>query len=398
MTSSVPRPGGAWSTASPRTPSATFLLAYCLLALQPLPAAADGAVERTLQSYVAGNTVVACFDCAVGPIAGSDGTLYGTTPAGGAFGGGTLYRFDAVTGYKVLAEFGAGTDPRQPSSYLVAGTDGNLYGSSEYGGKYGRGTVYRVNREGKLTVIQDFPPHTLPNSLMQASDGNLYGTTIRGGNHDVGTIFRIAPDGTSEIVFSFPGFPSIHPVSALVETADGWLYGTALGGSNGTGALYRVHPSLGKFQVVHDFGPDGSGDGSRPLGRLTAGHDGVLYGVTENGGPKQMGTIYRLEPDGRLKILHSFEGDDGMYPFHTVSQDADGNLFGTTEYGGAFGSGTAWRLSAAGEFSNLFSFGAEQGDGWAPSDMTLAPDGSFYGLTTFGGRFDGGTFFVLTLQ
>ena len=89
---------------------------------------------------------------------------------------------------------------RQPRYSVVQGTDGNLYGTTQNGGAYDYGTVFKMTPTGTLTTLYSFCPQ-VPNctdgadpfaGLVVGTDGNFYGTTCCGGaNGGYGTIFKI---------------------------------------------------------------------------------------------------------------------------------------------------------------------------------------------------------------
>ena len=135
-----------------------------------------------------------------------------------------------------------------PDAGVVQGTDGNFYGTTEYGGTANLGTVYKVTPAGDFTVLANF---TGPNgqqpyaALIQASDGNFYGTASTGGTDSVGTIFRVTPAGVFTTVYNFPNTEALgaFPRGNLVQGADGNLYGTTMsGGTNGSfGTIFRLN-------------------------------------------------------------------------------------------------------------------------------------------------------------
>jgi uncharacterized repeat protein (TIGR03803 family) len=84
---------------------------------------------------------------------------------------------------------------RSETIWLVQGSDGNLYGTTWWGGTNDFGTVFRISTNGTLTTLYTFGTVTdaagqpldgaMPNGLVQGRDGSFYGTT------DVGTVFRL---------------------------------------------------------------------------------------------------------------------------------------------------------------------------------------------------------------
>jgi len=189
-----------------------------------------------------------------GPLAvDAAGNFYGVTEAGGTHDKGTAFKITNMGVFSTLFEFGAsGTAPASPLGGLVAGPDGNFYGTTSEGGSSDHGTVFRLPPGGAVTVLTNFTntsgtaPGRLPlGPLLAALDGTLYGTTSEGGASGRGTIFRINPAGTYSLLYAFTGIGgSVRgetPEGGLVLGPDGGLYGTAAGGGTGSGGnVFRV--------------------------------------------------------------------------------------------------------------------------------------------------------------
>src|ERR1022692_2667495 len=107
-----------------------------------------------------------------------------------------------------------GTDGAGPLARLVQATNGDLYGITMFGGAdlygpYG-GTVFKITPSGTLTTLYSFCAQKLctdgesPDAgLVQATNGDLYGTTTYGGANGWGVVFRITPSGTLTTLYSF---------------------------------------------------------------------------------------------------------------------------------------------------------------------------------------------------
>lgn len=240
-----------------------------------------------------------------GMIEASDGFIYGTTMSGGASGYGVLYRFAKPgTGYTVLRSFSNSTaDGSSPTSTLVEGPDGRLYGTTSAGGTAGVGTVFAVNKDGTGFVILHHFTGGADGSgpyagLSLSPDGTLFGTTDAGGAANLGTIYRIALDGSGyAVIKTFTGGANdgSRPTLSGVVERGGKLYGTTVaGGIFDAGTLYRIDSDGANFEVVINFGA-GIDDATHPWAGLMKGIDGKLYG-TGTRGPSG-GTIYRLRVD-----------------------------------------------------------------------------------------------------
>jgi uncharacterized repeat protein (TIGR03803 family) len=297
-------------------------------------------------------TALHTFDLTHGgnPITGlvqsTNGDLYGTTRYGGTDDLGTVFRITAAGKLKTLHSFD-GTDGENPFGALVQATNGDFYGTTYSGGDYGDGTVFKITTGGKLTTLHSFDSFDSTEggnpwgALIQVTNGDLYGTTHLGGADSDGTIFKITLEGELTTLHSFDGTDGALPVSMLVQATNGDLYGTAGdGGASGDGTFFKITTG-GKLTTLHSFD---STDGEGPRGLVQA-TDGNFYGTAAEGGANNLGTIFRITAAGKLKTLHSFDGTDGAYPFGGVFQAINGNFYGTTYEGGGYQAGTIFSLS-----------------------------------------------------
>ena len=236
-------------------------------------------------------------------------------------------------------------------------------------------------------VVYEFGDEvSYPGPLIEASDGNFYGTTSVGGVYNRGTIFRMTRDYRLSILYTFSGaFDGGYPVGQLLQASDGHLYGaTYRNGAYDQGILYRITLD-GEFTILHAFNL--AVDGRYPTGSLVQGTDGLLYGTTTGGGccsaPIDQGMAFRSTLDGIVTVLHRFAGgmNDGWFPGPLI-QAADGNLYGKTWMGGYFNLGVLFRMTPAGDVTIMHRFteGMPSDSGNATS-RTLAQgiDGNIYG-------------------
>ncbi len=173
----------------------------------------------------------------------------------------------------------------------------------------------------------------------------------------------------------------------LVMDKDGNFYGTTVsGGSHNLGTVFKVTPD-GAETLLHSFGA--STDGTNPSSSLIMDSSGNLYGTTEHGGASGGGTVFKLTPTGK-ELHYSFCVEtgcpDGEYPAAALVMDKAGNVYGTTTAGGAHNSGTVFKINRSGNESVLYSFGATSTDGSTPSAaLIMDSKGNFYGTTVNGG-------------
>ena len=107
-----------------------------------------------------------------------------------------MFKITPAGAETVLYSFtNAGVDGANPFAGLIQASDGNFYGTTEFGGTSGYGTVFKITPAGAETVLYSFTNAGVDGGypqagLIQGSDGNLYGTTFFGGTGSVGTVFR----------------------------------------------------------------------------------------------------------------------------------------------------------------------------------------------------------------
>jgi uncharacterized repeat protein (TIGR03803 family) len=189
-----------------------------------------------------------------GVVEASDGWLYGVTAfGGGAEDRGTVFRMRRGGGdYAVLRRFSGSEDGRRPYGRLLAGSDGILYGTTGNGGRSDSGTVFRLARSGSdYRVLYGFDGSEAQGSaalagLTEGPGGLLYGTTELGGLWGQGTLFRLDREGAAlEVAHHFGGSAGDggNPTGELVQGSDGLLYGTSRGGGIGCGTVYRLVPA-----------------------------------------------------------------------------------------------------------------------------------------------------------
>jgi len=308
------------------------------------------------------------------------------------------------------------TNGTVPYTLLAQGGDGNLYGTTEYGGAnctdgLGCGTLFKMTPAGTLTTLYDFCSQTNcvdganpVGALVQAADTNLYGTTTAGGKNNGGTIFKISPKGNLTILYSFCALTNCvdgaEPSGGLVQAKNGKFYGTTFFGGagetciSGCGTIFEVTPA-GKLTTVYSFCAQSHTtcpDGNQPSGRLVQGRNGYFFGETLEGGANLYGTIFEIKPGGRPTTLTSFEGVNGRFPNGGLIQAVNGDFYGVTENGGNSGSvecpegcGTVFKITPGGKLTTLYNFCSPTSnctDGAQPFGPLLqANDGNFYGTT-----------------
>jgi uncharacterized repeat protein (TIGR03803 family) len=272
------------------------------------------------------------------------GELYGTTYYGGTGScpGGCGVVFRVLLGReKVIYSFKGGADGAYPERVLFA-INGTLYGTTSAGGSRNEGTFFAVSPSGQESVVHSFQggqnDGAVPVGNMAAVSGALYGATEKGGYGGGGTIFHAQPSGGEELVHSFvPSKDGADPTGLVAFPDSDTMYGTATnGGSYGLGTLFYVLPDTA-FSVIYNFQGHASGDGAYPEAAPIVASYG-LYGTTRGGGTHGNGTVYEMNVYSEVEsVLYSFgKVPDGVHPAAPLL-DVYGTFYGTTMNGGSHG-------------------------------------------------------------
>jgi uncharacterized repeat protein (TIGR03803 family) len=328
----------------------------------------------------------------------SDGTfLYGMTPDGGTYNLGTIFKIMSDgTGYEKLLDFDGTTNGSSPHGSLIS--DGNfLYGMTTWGGQNNLGTIFKIMPDGtgymKLLDYAGVTNGSYPMGSLNSDGIFLYGMTSNGGTSDQGTIFKIMPDGTGYVkLMDFDGATNGSAPQGSLISEGTFLYGmTSGGGTSGSGTIFKIMPDGTDYLKLLDF--DGFINGSAPNGDLI--FDGTfMYGMTTYGGANDIGTIFKIMPNGTgyIKLLDFAGITNGRWPYGSLVYDGP-FLYGMTVMGGTNDLGTLFKIMPDGtEYTKLFDF-AGFTNGSNPNG-SLITDGTFmYGMLADGGTNNNGVIF-----
>jgi uncharacterized repeat protein (TIGR03803 family) len=265
----------------------------------------DGAVFKI--NTVGNETVLNSFtygsggcEPSQGLVRDNAGNLYGTTLACGSSDYGTIFKVDRAGNFTLLHSFTDGGGPEY--GHLTMDRSGNLYGVTLYGGAYG--VLYKLSKSGTLTVLHSFSGGTSDGcypsgSVVQDKAGNFYGTTYQCGSSNDGTIWKVSKKGKETILHNFAGGTSdgCNPYAGVARDSGGNLYGVAYGcGTYSYGTLFELSAS-GRLTLLHSFD---STDGAYPIGEVLRGARGRLFGTTYEGGSGGYGTVWSYAPSKQI--------------------------------------------------------------------------------------------------
>ena len=226
--------------------------------------------------------------------------------------------------HEVVASFDI---PPQMPGYgaLVAGGDGFHWGTTQGGGAYGNGTIYKVRTDGTdWQTVLSFSGNSTTNKgavpyggLVSDGAGNLWGTTNQGGAGNNGTIFKcdIATGALTTVAeFTNTAGPckGANPWATLTSDGAGNLWGTTQkGGAASLGTIFKVNVATNAVTTMVEFADLAPTKGSLPCGRLIGDGAGSFWGTTYSGGANNYGTIFKINAaTGALTTLVEFTSND----------------------------------------------------------------------------------------
>jgi uncharacterized repeat protein (TIGR03803 family) len=298
------------------------------------------------------------------------GNIFGTAVTGGSGGceGGCGVVYELTNSgstwtQTVIHAFTGSDDGAGPGAGLSIDSNGDVYGTTPTGGTYGAGTIFRLHRgkgdQWKLKVLHAF---TGGSDGIGGSAGRLvlsgthvYGTATAGGDNSQGAAFELTQKQSGRWkfmpIYQFTGQPDAgFPYGGLALDISGNLYGTTYyGGASGMGSVYRLARKSGAWSEKLLYSFKGGSDGGAPLGNVVIDATGNLFGTTSGGGSAGDGVIFELSPSGgkwKETVGHAFQGPpDGALAYNGMVGDGAGNYYGATTRGGASDEGALYEFT-----------------------------------------------------
>ena len=329
--------------------------------------------------------------------------------------------------YRIIYRFKDQLNGGSSVAGLTVDPQGRLYGTTQNGGAFGSGTVFRLTRPPSGAgpwageILHSFDLTSGSGRDPQApvtlgADGSVYGDTPFGGSYRRGNLFKLtnAPNWPETVLHNFARTEGGFTAAGLVFGPDGLLYGTtpyfSFTQQNG-GTAFNVSP-LGdqvEYKVLHRFGKFGDGVGPVGLTSVPPPHFPGFLGAAIYGGTNQTGTVFALQAGtGAETTLYSFgPAPDVSSPYESPIIGVGAvyhSFFGCAGAGGTHGIGGIYQLTQIGTTRAvteqvLYNFGDQPNDprpsngqcGIVQGDLS----GRLYGTTNTGGTADQGTFFEL---
>ncbi|MEN8225061.1 MAG: choice-of-anchor tandem repeat GloVer-containing protein [Bacteroidota bacterium] len=325
-----------------------------------------------------------------------NGLFYGIAKGGFGSFGSVIFEYNAETGaFEFAHDF---FDPETQQSVdagscsLIQHSNGKVYGLTQHGGDYGDGQLFEFDLATRSMVIKVHfetasKGETPLGHLTEAGDGKLYGVAFEGGMHGLGVLYVYDPVANIFAVLKhFNGSSwGSNPIDGPMQASNGKLYGmTRAGGTSDLGVVYEYAIATNQITKIHDF--NGTSTGSGPEGKFCQASNGILYGMTAQGGNSDKGTIIEYDISaGVVTKKFDFNGTNGRYPSGGFIEYADGLLYGLTADGGIQDRGVLLSLDpATGNVTKLQDLYDEYGE-VAHTTLTEGPDGKLFGVTMWGG-------------
>ncbi len=284
----------------------------------------------------------------------SQGDLFGTTVYGGTYNAGTVFELPVGSGMiNALAAFNLPSlnNYQKPNTPVALDSQGDIFGTTERGGVFGDGSVYEVAAGSNMpTTRASFSLSTTnylpsPGALVADSQGNIFGAVAAGFDAGgKGAIFEIRK-GSTTVTPYVPGFAA----SDLVVDGQGNLFAAGNGGSDSNDnslSLYKIAKGTTVPILVTTFpGIIGS------ISHLVVDGRGDVFGV-ETGGYKTgfSGGLFEIPAGSNsAQYLANIPPDSpvgaNLSTIIGLALDSQGNLYGTTGYGGTYNAGTVFEIA-----------------------------------------------------
>jgi uncharacterized repeat protein (TIGR03803 family) len=330
-----------------------------------------------------------------GLLADADGNLFGTAVFGGASNNGTVFEVVKTKGRyantpTILFSFD-GAHGANPSSSLIADDDGNLFGTADTGSASGMGTIFEiVKTKGGYaptpTILFSFDGTHGANplgGLVADDNGNLFGTTYFGGTSNDGTVFEIPKTAKGyakipTVLVSFTGANGENPAAGVILDRAGNLFGTTIrGGANAYGTVFEIAKTKGGYAAAPTtLVSFNLKNGRYPSATLILDTRKNLFGTTSMGGTLDAGTVFEVVHtssgySGIPTTLATFNGFNGQSPRGNLLADTRGNLFSTTAIGGGNNNGIVFKLTGSGFVPLAFAGSPGAADCYGRSVLSL---------------------------
>lgn len=326
----------------------------------------------------------------------SNNLLYGCTGTGGAYNVGTLFEYNPNTNSLTTLQHFNNSTIGGSSRQLIQANNGKFYGMCSRGGTKSKGTFYEYNLSNNtITKLLDMDGVIGEEgyALMQANDGFLYGTTARGGAKSYGVLFKYnISTATYTDLIDFNDTLGYLPFGGVIQSKNGKLYGTTWqGGAYNLGTIYELNTVTNQRTIKFNIGY--AAYGQRPVGGLVQLSKTQLLGVCSQGGKFNRGTLFELNlKTEKIKVLHDFELTTGSNPFTSIMKASNGKIYGSTYNGGAYNNGVCFEYDTT---TKTYRVVNDYQSIRTVYKLIELPNGVLAGCSNDGGDSSSGTLFYL---
>lgn len=334
-----------------------------------------------------------CFASLNIPASAQNPQLWGMCTYGGTMNKGTIFKVNGDgTGFSTIFSFDSITGSN-PQGSLCLAPNNMLYGTANAGGSGNVGTVIKVNPSNNtVTKLLDFnfTNGAFPwGSFMLADNGKLYG----GGINNLIELNPANDQITSLHTFNNATEGNGFTDRFIQSTLNGRLYGLlAYGGANSSGTIVSYNINTGQVIVEHHFA---AANGKTPYGSLYEASNGMMYGMTRNGGPTDDGVLFMFNPaNGSYTKLMDFNTTNGKWPWNSMIQVNSAKLYGLVSNGGSVGSGLVFSFDINTNVYNIeFNFNYMNTGALPWQSFIKASDSKLYATLGLGGPNGNGVVF-----
>jgi uncharacterized repeat protein (TIGR03803 family) len=321
---------------------------------------------------------------------------YGASKGGGLKDLGTIFKTDSNgNNPSIVYSFPRSNNSSNPEACGLTVINNQVYGVSYTGGKYDRGTIYRINPvSGKIETLYEFPlSMNYPvGNLVRANNGMYYGIAQGGGTNNTGYLYSF--DTLANTVGAVFNFPTVDDSPAGIIHKNGKLYFFSPYGSNAGGCVASYDLSSNTYSVNYSFDP------ATGLKYPT----GYIYydGVSKLSGTCQDDPTYRGGMFSYDIVSNTFTQDTvfvytkGYFSNGGVVKAANGLYYGTTQRGGSNVSNNNGTIFSVNPVTHTlkqeFQFSPANGT-MAGGNLILLPSGEFVGYTETGGTNNSGVIY-----
>jgi uncharacterized repeat protein (TIGR03803 family) len=275
---------------------------------------------------------------------------------------------------------------KKAKSVLTKAPNGKMYSLSEEGGTYNRGTLYELdpNVHDSVKIDVAFTGTNGQNpisNLLLSSTGRFYGISPSNTVNYTGSLFsyKIGAAGITHHYYHIPNYA--FSTVRIFDFNNSNIYFGDYTGDNYKGYVSQIDTTTYIATKQFDFGADYI---NSPVAGLAKAKNGLFYGVTEyNTRSKSSSILYEFNPYTKQVIKKIDLKDLKMISNEKTLTPSDSGFFFIARRGPTQDSVCIFEYLPQYNTIKMRCF-ISTGAGLAGSELTLGPNGNFYGLCNTG--------------